>query len=58
MRYQCIALICILLLAAAMNAVTNIVPALHPPQCQTKMMHLVDVISAAAAPKGAWRTCK
>jgi hypothetical protein len=44
MRYQRIALILIVLLAVAVNAATNIVPALHPPQCQTKMMHLGNVI--------------
>jgi hypothetical protein len=44
MHYQRIALILIVLLAVAMNAATNIVPALHPPQCQTKTMHSGDVI--------------
>jgi hypothetical protein len=44
MRYQRITLILIVLLAVAMNAATNIVPALHPLQCQTKTMHSDDVI--------------
>ncbi len=44
MRYQCIALILIILLAVVVNAATNIVPAPHPPQCQTKMMHSGNVI--------------
>jgi hypothetical protein len=44
MRYQRIALILIVLLAVAVNAATNIVPAPHPPQCQTKTMHSGDVI--------------
>jgi hypothetical protein len=43
-RYQRITLILIILLAAAMNAATNIVPAPHPPQHQTEMMHLGDII--------------
>ncbi len=43
MRYQRITLILIVLLAVAMNAATNIVPALHPPQCQTKTMHLGNI---------------
>ncbi len=44
MRYQCIALILIVLLAVAVNAATNIVPAPHLPRCQTKTMHLGNVI--------------
>jgi hypothetical protein len=44
MRYQHIALILIFLLAVAVNAATNIVPALHPPRCQTKTMHSGDAI--------------
>jgi hypothetical protein len=44
MHYQRIALILIVLLAIAMNAATNIVPVLHPPQCQTKTLYLDDVI--------------
>ncbi len=44
MRYQCIALILIILLATAVNAATNIVPAPHLPQRQTKTMHLGDGI--------------
>ena len=44
MHYQCIALILILLLAVAVNAATNIVPAPHPPRCQTKTMHSGNVI--------------
>jgi hypothetical protein len=44
MRYQRIALILIVLLAVAVNAATNIVPAPHPLQCQTKKMHSGDVI--------------
>jgi hypothetical protein len=44
MRYQPIALILIVLLAIAVNAATNVVPALHPPQRQTKTMHLGNVI--------------
>jgi hypothetical protein len=44
MHYQCIALFLVILLAVAMNAATNIVPVLHPLQCQTKTMHLGDVI--------------
>jgi hypothetical protein len=44
MRYQHNALILIDLLAIAVNAATNIVPALHPPQCQTITMHSGDVI--------------
>jgi hypothetical protein len=44
MHYQHIALILIVLLVAALNAVTNIVPAPHPLQCQTKTMHSGDVI--------------
>ncbi len=44
MRYQRIALILIILLAVAVNAATNIVPAPHPPQRQTKAMHLGNVI--------------
>jgi hypothetical protein len=44
MRYQRIALILIVLLAVAVNAATNIVPALHPLQRQTKTMHLGNVI--------------
>jgi hypothetical protein len=44
MHYQRIALILIVLLAVAMNAATNIVPAPHLPQRQTKMMHLGNVI--------------
>jgi hypothetical protein len=39
MRYQRIALILIILFAVAVNAATNIVPALHPTQRQTKTMH-------------------
>ncbi len=44
MRYQRIALILIILLAVTINAATNIVPALHPPWCQTKTMHSSNVI--------------
>ncbi len=44
MHYQRIALILTVLLAVAVNAATNIVPAPHPPQRQTKMMHSGDVI--------------
>jgi hypothetical protein len=44
MHYQRIALILIVLLATAVNAVTNFVPALHLPQCQTKTIHLGNVI--------------
>ncbi len=44
MRYQLITLILLVLLAVAVNAATNIVPAPHPPQRQTKTMHLGDVI--------------
>jgi hypothetical protein len=44
MRYQRIALILIVLLAIAVNAATNIVPAPHPPQRQTKTMHSGSVI--------------
>jgi hypothetical protein len=44
MCYQHIALILIVLLAVAVNTATNIVPAPHPPQPQTKMMHSGDVI--------------
>jgi hypothetical protein len=44
MRCQCITLILIVLLAVAVNAATNIVPVLHPPRRQTKMMHSGDVI--------------
>jgi hypothetical protein len=44
MRYQRIALILIVLLAVAVNAATNIVPAPHPLQRQTKTMHLGNVI--------------
>jgi hypothetical protein len=44
MRYQRIALILIVLLAVAVNAATNIVPALHPPRHQTKTMHLGNVV--------------
>jgi hypothetical protein len=44
MRYQRIALILIVLFAVAVNAATNIVPAPHPPQRQTKMMHSGNVI--------------
>ncbi len=44
MHYQRIALILIILLAVAVNAATNIVSAPHPPQRQTKTMHLGDVI--------------
>ncbi len=44
MQYQRIVLILIVLLAVAVNAATNIVPVPHPPQCQTKMMHLGNVI--------------
>jgi hypothetical protein len=44
MHYQCIALILILLLAVAVNAATNIVPAPHPPRRQTKTMHSGNVI--------------
>ncbi len=44
MHYHFIALILIVLLAVAVNAATNIVPATHPPQCQTKTMHSGDVI--------------
>ena len=58
MRYQCIALILIVLLAIAVNAATNIVPAPHPPQGKTKMMRSGNVIFAAAVPKGARRRCK
>ena len=44
MHYQRIALVLIVLLAATMNAATNIAPALHPPQRETKTMHSGDVI--------------
>ncbi len=44
MHYQRIALILIILLAVAVNAATNIVPVPHPLQCQTKTMHLGNVI--------------
>jgi hypothetical protein len=44
MHYQPIALILIVLLADAVNALTNIVPAPHPPQRQTKMMHSGNLI--------------
>jgi hypothetical protein len=44
MHYQRIALILIILLAITVNAATNIVPAPHPPQCQTKTMHLGNAI--------------
>ncbi len=44
MNYQCIALILFVLFAIAMNAATNIAPAPHPPQRQTKTMHLGNVI--------------
>jgi hypothetical protein len=44
MRYQHIALILIALLAITVNAATNIVPALHPMQHQTKTMHSGNVI--------------
>jgi hypothetical protein len=44
MHYQHIALILIVLLAVAVNAATNIAPVLHPPQRQTKTMHLSNVI--------------
>jgi hypothetical protein len=43
-HYQCIALILIVLLAIVVNAATNIAPAPHPPQHQTKAMHLGNVI--------------
>ncbi len=43
MRYQRIALILIVLLAVAVNAAINIVPAQHPPRCQTKTIHLGNV---------------
>ncbi len=39
MRYQRVTLILIILLAASVNAATNIAPVLHPPWCQTKTMH-------------------
>jgi hypothetical protein len=44
MHYQRIALILIVLLAVAVNAATNIVPAPHPPRRQTKTMHSGNVI--------------
>jgi hypothetical protein len=44
MHYQHIALILIVLLAIAVNAATNIVPAPHPPRRQTKTMHSGNVI--------------
>ncbi len=44
MRYQHIALILIVLLAVTVNAATNIEPAPHPLQRQTKTMHSGDVI--------------
>ncbi len=44
MHHQRIALILFILLAVAVNAATNIVPAPHLPQCQTKTMHSGDVI--------------
>ena len=37
--YRCIALILIVLLAAVVNAATNIAPVLHPPRRQTKTAH-------------------
>ena len=44
MCYQLITLILLVLHDIAVNAATNIVPALHPLGCQTKMMHLGNVI--------------
>jgi hypothetical protein len=43
MHYQRIALILIVLLAIAVNAATNIVPAPHLPRRQTNTMHSDDV---------------
>ena len=44
MCYQLITLILLVLHAIAVNAATNIVPAPHPLQRQTKTMHLGNVI--------------
>ncbi len=44
MRCQRITLILIVLFSAVENAVTNIVPAPHPPQHQTKTVHPGDVL--------------
>jgi hypothetical protein len=41
--------------ATAAKAATNMVPALHPPQHQTKMVHTGNAFFSKAAPKGAWR---
>jgi hypothetical protein len=58
MHHQRIALILFILLAVAVNAATNIVPAPHLPQCQTKNDAFGRCYFAAAVPKGAQRRCK
>jgi len=44
MHCQHITLILIVLFSAVENAATNIVPAPHPPQLQTKTVHPGDVL--------------
>ncbi len=41
--------------ATAAKAATNMVPVPHPPQHQTKTVHMGDAFFAKAVPKGAWR---